>query len=409
MTRVVLVSAFVVALVLASVVGIGCWVWYLYYQRLPFQQAPLTYEEIAALQEKGPEAAPEIPRLLKCFDWNDESIRLEATRTLGAIGTQAIDPVRARLNDPNPKVRFSAVETFVWIDPPAVSAAPDILARLSDDSADVRYKAAFVLGRLKVSTDDVIEGLTRALNDSDKDVSVTAAGALKDIGAPAAPKLYQMLDSIKEPAREQILASLATLGKPPADALPTLADIAKSASPPSSQHAMKLLAQLGKPAVPTFQDLLKNHNPADRHALMEAIVQLGKDAKPLLPQLQKHLTTVRFWDAEQVVLPVFKQCGADGASGLVALLKSPYAQGGGGAAILTTIGEMKAEAKITVPVLIEMLQSRPGLRTQILETLGDIGPAAREAIPAVRALTNDPAVGQLAQTTLRRMGEIKME
>jgi hypothetical protein len=73
---------------------------------------------------------------------------------------------------------------------------------------------------------------------------------------------------------------------------------------------------------------------------------------------------------------------------------------------LKGIGAMGATAKPAVPVLIDVLKDRDNLRLQILETFGDIGPAANEAIPVVEALLQDAALAEQARTALRRMGVI---
>jgi hypothetical protein len=55
------------------------------------------------------------------------------------------------------------------------------------------------------------------------------------------------------------------------------------------------------------------------------------------------------------------------------------------------------------------LNEHVALRPQVLETLGDIGPAAKEAIPAVQALTSDPGVEPAARAALKRMGVIEKQ
>src|SRR5262245_42641280 len=71
----------------------------------------ISYEELEKLQDKPEQAAAEIPRIVACFEWNDETLRAQAAETLSKIGPKAVDPVREKLKSKNAKVRFWAVQT----------------------------------------------------------------------------------------------------------------------------------------------------------------------------------------------------------------------------------------------------------------------------------------------------------
>jgi hypothetical protein len=73
---------------------------------------------------------------------------------------------------------------------------------------------------------------------------------------------------------------------------------------------------------------------------------------------------------------------------------------------------MGSDAKDAVPTLVELLEEQPALQPNILDALGDIGPAARtKAAPAVEKLLaaseQDPPIAQKARTALLRMGAIQ--
>ena len=345
---------------------------------------PISYEEMDKLQDKGEEGIPEIPRLVACFDKNDEDLRVKAAETLGKIGGKAVDPVRARLKDKNAKVRYWAIQTLAMIGPPATDASDEVLDRLQDSDADVRFKAVYALGKFGVKSDAVFEGMLKALSDKDDAVVETALETLKEMGTP------------------------------PKGTLPVLAMLAKDKNPQVSGEAMRLLGQLGEPAVPTFTELLKTTDTLDRAMLLQSIASLGPQAKPLLPELQTIMIKNANWDAEEELIATFKKCGPDGAEGLAMVIKAvhdPQSPHFANAALRSTpllkgMGAMGSEAKVAVPTLIELLKDRDNLRPQILETLGDIGPAAKDAIPAVEALAKDPAVGEQARVALKRMGII---
>jgi HEAT repeat protein len=346
---------------------------------------PISYDEMERLQDKPEQAAAEIPRIVACFERNNEILRAQAAETLSKIGPKAVDPVREKLKSTNPKVRYWAVLTLALIGPDAAGASDDVLACLNDDDADVRYKAVYALGKLGVKSDAVLDGLVKALGDKDNTVSTTAIDVLGKIGPPSQ------------------------------ESLPMLAKLAAKESPAEVRTlAIKLLGQIGKPAVPTFKELLKNADTLDRIAIIQAIAALGPDATPLLGELQAIMIKNRFWDAQEELVGTFKKCGPEGASGLANVLKtlhdskSPHfaPDDERSKTLLKEIGEMGAQAKSAVPLLVELLQEGDSLRPQILDALGGIGPAASAAIPAVEALLNDAALAEPARIALRRMGKI---
>ncbi len=343
----------------------------------------VSYEEMEKLQEQGDIDEKEIPRLVACFERNDENLRFKSAETLAKMGTKAVAPVREKLKHPSAKVRYYAVQTFAFMDPKdAAAATPDLLICIDDREADVRRKAVYVLGRLGGKGEGVFTGMIKALGDADADVAAVAIAAIKKMDAP------------------------------PKEALPALTKLADDPKHEVRAEAIKLLGKMGEPAVPAFKELLKKPDPLGRVVLIQAIAPLGSHAKDLLPELQAMMLENPWWDGEDELMRIFKNCGPDGAKRLADMLKavhdpkSPHFANAGprSAVLLKAIGDMGAQAKDATPMLIELLKDRDSLRPQVLETLGDIGPSAKDAIPAVEALTTDPRVGPAARATLKRMG-----
>ncbi len=347
------------------------------------QPRSFTWEEMDKLQEKDNFDDADIPRLLVCFERNDEELRVKAAETLGKMGKIAVEPVREKLKSRSPKVRYWAVQTFAFMDPAASEgAADDLLLCLQDQDVDVRRKAVYTVGRLGANNAAAFDGLIKALSDKDESVVETALEMLQKVDAP------------------------------PKSAVPALTKLAKDPNHPTRVAAIKLLGKVGEPALPALRELLAKANAEDRHDLYQAILPLGDKAAPLLPELQAYLIESRWWDEEENLFAIFKNCGPAGARGLASVLKSLYdpkspfldAANERARTVLKALGPIGPQAKDAVPVLIELLSEHVTLRPQVLETLGDIGPSAKEAIPAVQALTNDPAVGPAARAALKRMG-----
>ncbi len=368
MKRIVIPLAFVGAIVV--LLGVSVF-WFVYSMQrtivLPSvkpaeaKPAPLTYDDMEKLEGKGEQAVGQIPRLLACFETDDEDVRIKASETFKEIGVKAVGPVAGMLTHKDAKVRFYALHTLALIGPDAVTAVEGVRACLQDADSEVRYKAAYALGRLGWCSEPVIDSLSKLIVDGDDNVANHALEALEKLGPPAAKMLYPMLAIKTDPRRERVLALLVKLGTPSRDAVPTLAELAKE---PSSQsirgNALRLLGRLGTDALPALKDALKKADPNDDLDLMPAIAALGPNAKELLPELSSYLANRVFWDAEQEAMTPFKASGADGAKALAGLLKTMQAKLGNPLdhremAVLRTLGAMGSDAKVAVPTLARII------------------------------------------------------
>jgi HEAT repeat protein len=377
--RFILLFVLVVVVVLLGVAGYFGVKWAM--DRGPLM--PMSIAELEKLEAQGEAAAPEIPRILACFDRSNEDLRIQAALTLKAIGPKAVGPVAERLEDRDAKVRFCAAETLAWIGPAAEPATEKLVAHLQDENADVRYKSAYALGKIGARSDSAILALIKALGDKEKSVVETSQETLKQMGSP------------------------------PPEAIPALVKLTKDQNQAIRELALTLLGRAGPPAVPAFKDLLKDADTLNTIELIKAIAPLGAAAKPLLPELESIMVKNKWWDAQDDQLMLFKKCGEDGAKSLTNILtslhdpKSPHFDVADDRSVilLKAIGEMGADSKSAVPVLLGLLKDRPTLRPRVLETLGDIGPSAREQARAeVEALVSNPALAAAARTALRRMG-----
>ncbi|MBI1831799.1 MAG: HEAT repeat domain-containing protein, partial [Planctomycetes bacterium] len=109
----------------------------------PTKAEPLTENELIHLQEHGEKAAGEIPRILACFEKNDEYLRMQAAETLGKIGAKAVDPVREKLKSKDANVRYYAALSLALIGADAAPAADDLVGLLGDGDARVRAKVIY--------------------------------------------------------------------------------------------------------------------------------------------------------------------------------------------------------------------------------------------------------------------------
>jgi HEAT repeat protein len=85
------------------------------------------------------------------------------------------------LNDPNPGVRYTAVETLGDYGRKAESAVPGLIKALKDEDKNVRMRAAYSLAEILPAGQTAIPALKEALKDKEELVRKAAAYSLKRI------------------------------------------------------------------------------------------------------------------------------------------------------------------------------------------------------------------------------------
>jgi HEAT repeat protein len=154
---------------------------------------------------------------------------------------------------------------------------------------------------------------------------------------------------------------------------------------------------------------------------MDTLTGIGPDAKEALPAIKKRLSGggTGLGDAGPTiaVATAIWKIGGDG-DGAVALLlpalqdAKPYSSDREKA--LKALGEMGPGAKKAVPALVELLKSAgPGvsmgdsLKENVIETLGKIGPGAKAAVPALLEVAKSNAsYGRIAGKAVLALGQI---
>jgi len=148
----------------------------------------------------GPDS---VPPLTAQFKSDDAKIRRRAAEILaqmGAVGATAIPELLQLSNsavESDSKAAFSAIEAMgVLAYPLAAVSLSDTLT--SDLFAERRRYAAQTLGGIGIPKEGdrfrVLDALQQALLDPDESVCRTTHGAMVRIGAPALPRLREMLD-----------------------------------------------------------------------------------------------------------------------------------------------------------------------------------------------------------------------
>ena len=224
-----------------------------------------------------------------------------------------------------------------------------------------------------------------------------AADALGKIGNEAAvPALTEALGDGACAVREAATEALDKLRISSAATMAGFIEALKSAHPSARRNAAEVLGELGpdaKTAVPSLVNSLDDEDNGVRWATTIALGEIGPDAKVAVPALIKALGDKALEVRMRAAQALGKIGDEAAAPALTKALKDHE---------LVAIHAHYALAKITskpqehVPSLIEALKGKAEdwtVRSNAAEALGEIGPDAKAAVPALtEALGDDPPV-----------------
>jgi HEAT repeat protein len=256
--------------------------------------------------------------------------------------------------------RLDAVASLRQLAAAARGAVPVLLAVLKDDPIeDVRAEAARALGRIGPAK-DVVPALRRAQSD-DAYVGVAAAEALG------------LVDPACEAEAVAYLIKAVAASRRHPDMLP----------PGVVRGALANLGVRARSAAPALLPWLRDPDPIQRLSTLDALRQIGADQEvfvaPLMGVLRDEMPLDR--------LALLAECART--------------------ALLPLVRGRLGENSVTAEQLGEQLRTvaliRRESRLRALDVLGNIGPAARRALPLVQELTRDPVLGKTATRALERI------
>ena len=233
------------------------------------------------------------------------------------------------------------------------------------------------------NTDDFSE-LVASLASNDTDTRKAAADQLAGKGAEAVPELADALESDKAETRAAAAYALNEIGADAAPAAQSLIDVLKDDDEIVRALATSTLAQVGldqSVLINIMTAAIQSETGLVKDIAADALVGIGSDAVPALGEVLKN-------DAAN-----------DLAKRTAATLIGDISQ-------VDQVGDDALRS--AVPILAELLEDGDSnVRKAAAEALGDFGPLADAAIPALsRAiLVNDSEVNRTLANSLKRIGQ----
>ena len=357
-------------------------------------------EALMALEKRETSAQNVLPQVLRALQGAPESeaaFRVEALHFVGQFGTpqNGVDAVVAKfLTSKNSHEQMTAAWALAKLLPrthASVQQAIPVAIRGLEDSQVVVQNAA--ISALAEIGEPAVVPLQKVLQPTTAPALLErAAAALALIGPAAAlavPELTKLLSHREERVVMQSVRTLGSIGPQAKSAVPELLKLLTSAkeSRRLQLHVVTTLGEMGPDsaaAVPQLIQLLSHDDEAIRRVAAKSLGFIGPAAKSAVPKLIAALHD----KAGSVTLHAAEalgRMGPDAAPELIAGLKDEKLRHW--AAII--LGDIGPAAKMAVPDLIKALQDpRPDIRREAVIALAHIGPEAQPAVPALLKLLN---------------------
>jgi HEAT repeat protein len=306
----------------------------------------------------------------------------------GAVGEEGIPALLTALKDSDANVRAEAACDLGQLGPRAKATVPGLRVALSDEDAHVRAFAAEALLRADPADALGVAALVEALTDGDAAVRLAAAGALADLGAPARPAeggLRKALTGDRDAAVRT--AAAYALGQLALDA------------PPASRDTREAVAALAKA-------LREDKEKEVRLWAAKALLKCGPGAASASAALGAALRDEES-DVAQVAADALARLGPGAAPLLAEALRDPRCKVR--RAVACCLGDLGPRARLAIPALLEALKDdRPGLVVDAAGALVrmDRPTAVRSAVPALVGLLGDDGEPSRQRNAMHLLGEI---
>jgi uncharacterized protein (TIGR02996 family) len=347
------------------------------------------------LEERGDPRA-EWVRDPDLFRWSGPTLRAPLPGLIGALGHKKTWEIVTR-----GLVKLGA------------RGLPLLLDALRTGSEDARSHARVVLGMLGPVAAESLPQLQRQLTSKDPPTLRAAAEALERLGpaaAPALPRLLELLAHGNHEVRMAVVRAISAMKHLPASALPALKKVWDRRSDEDEedyenqrqwQRALSdAFAALGPAALEVVPELLASRNGS-------ALAGLGLDVVgPLLAEVTDH-------EDEEIgcAVEVLENLGAPVIPILLQTLAAPGSSRAAKVVAVRALGEARLRAQFgaQAPAVVEHLTAalksiEYGVPLLAATALGEIGEAARCAIPALREALRHKDAGHAAATALAQLG-----
>jgi HEAT repeat protein len=323
-----------------------------------------------ALVKLGPGARAAFPTLLKRFQQGDQELEWVITELAKAAGASAVPPLLEALRDTDSTIRQKAAEALGEIGNDARAAVPELTLELQDSAAAVVLVSALSLRKIDPRDHAGVPALITLLADPNPEIRAGAICVLGEYGPDAAgavPPLLKVWEDDQSNLRGWAARTLGMIGPDARAAIPRLIAMLDTADQQNLTFAAEALSHFGEEAKAAIPKLLTlAEKPEHSWAVFTALSAMGSDAVPGLVEIYRQADGRHWWAAKALM----KQ-GPKAVVAVPALLEDLRSDNTRRAALAAQVlGCIGEGAKEALPRLAELIHREdPHLRLRAAETL----------------------------------------
>jgi HEAT repeat protein len=344
---------------------------------------------------------PAVGLLTQAVEAPEPRVRRGASLALGQIRPLApgtVQKLRVGLEDRDPAVRSAFLTAIGSLGPRARESVPSVRSLLRDDSAAIRIQVIDVLSHCAPRDERLVDDLMSLLDDPDAQVQRRTIDAIRSLGPAGIKALPVIIRKLRAADREVRLAAaemIGSHGRSAADAVPALILMLDDPTPELQTVAAQTLGKLGKAAQPAFEPLtvlLRAEPVKVREAAAATMGSLGVDAEVIRPHLARALRDNES-DVRRAAMTAIQRLGPQGSLFVPDLIGLA-----GRKDTLMSVQrllrrfERRGPDVRSLPELAKQLEhEQVAVRLLAIKFLGLAGRNAREHVPALERLREDPS------------------
>lgn len=380
------------------------------------------WEAARALRIVGPGAIAAEPRLFELLSDKKSGTHVEAAFALWKLRPRswALEVLIKSLDDPEEFARSNAADYLAEIGPDAARAVPGLTRALGDQSGSVRGRATKALGRIGAPAKAAIPALLKSAARpgqwffldktirgigpeavppllkglDDPVVRIAAADALGEFGALAkagVPRIRKSMESARGEDRVKLARALWRISGD-STAVSVLIALIREDNFIVQLRAFDVLQEIGPgatAAIPTLIEMLGRQNRFLREYAAKVLARVGPAAKSAIPALEKTLKDLEGSNRIAAAIALWRIVHSQAALNVLAAEAQDFTDSGSTFAVIA-LGDIGPEAKPAVPALIEALKTESIFGKAIVaQALTRIGAAAKAAIPRLIEIYDD--------------------
>jgi HEAT repeat protein len=331
----------------------------------------------------------------------DPRVRRGAALALGQIrplGPGTATALAAGLDDADPLARAACLTAIGYLGARAGECVPAVRVMLGDKSAEIRIQAIHILYQSAPRDDRLLSDLMDRLDDSDARVQRQAIDVIRSLGPPGRKALSVIIGKLGSADPEVRVAAaemIGSHGQAAAAAVPALSSLLDDPAPKVRTIAVQTLGSMGKaaqPALARVASLLEAEQVEVRQAAALALGSMDLDAEVVRPHLGRALRDSKP-EVRRVAMRSIQKLGSQGAIFIPdIILMAEKKENLRSVERMLRRFERSGPDVRSLPELVEQLKhDQDTVRLLAIKFLGLAGQSARDAIPALERMREDPS------------------